>query len=54
MSIKLYQVTLDASGSAVEALVLPDEPSKRRTIRIRATSEHAAKTKAENLFSLAK
>lgn len=52
--MKLYQITLDASGHATEAIVLPDEPAKPRIIRIRATSEHAAKTKAESLFSLAK
>lgn len=52
--MKLYQVTVDASGHAIEALVLPEEAPKNRTIRIRANSEHAAKTKAESLFSLAK
>lgn len=54
MAAKLYQVTLDANGDAVSAIELPDESPRTRTIRIRESSEHRAKTAAEKLFSLAK
>lgn len=54
MSIKLYQVTLDANGNAVSAEPLPDEPAKNRIIFVRSTTTTKAKHLGEMLFSLAR
>lgn len=52
--MRLYQVTVDETGDAIAAQLLPEEPAKPRIIFVRATSSNRAKRVAESLFSLAK
>lgn len=52
MTMKIYQVTIDENGDAESVILLPEETPKKRTLIVRETSEHRAKTRAETLFSL--
>lgn len=53
MAFHQYQVTFDENGDQESVILLPDPPATKRTITVRAETEHQAERVAEDLYSLA-